>query len=228
MKKTVLLVAAVVAMMLLLAGCGGKKCFFVSQDGKLLKKDAPVVWYDSYVGRVEDLEETDEGTKVTFRINKKFAGEIHDGVAGRVVNKPEISPNAFVLLVRGRDKDRSVVDNGAQIPESREAGAFKEGFSAFVEWLRSSRTEEVALVCGLIALLCLLLKIVTKMYRFVIIVGILCAAGYLYVTLRTGWDNYKEGLANAKVSAQDAKAWLQQHGEKLGTILQTALDIDDD
>ena len=215
------------AMMLLVAGCGEKKCFFVSQDGKLLKKDAPVVWYDSYVGRVKDLEETDEGTKVTFRINKKFAGEIHDGVAGRVVNKPEISPNAFVLLVRGRDKDRPVVDNGAQIPESREGGRFKEGFAAFVEWLRTSRKEEVALVCGLIALLCVLLKIVTKMHRIIIIVGILCAVGYLYVTLSNGWDNYKDGLANAKASSQDAKTWLQQHGEKLGTILQTALDIDE-
>ena len=37
--------------MLLLAGCGEKKCFFVSQEGKALVPNAPVVWYDAYVTR---------------------------------------------------------------------------------------------------------------------------------------------------------------------------------
>ena len=217
----------VAAMMLLLTGCGGKKCFFVSQDGKELQKGAPVVWYDAYVGRVDELEAVEAGTKVSFSLKRKFAKEIHDGVAGRVVNDPKISPQAFVLLVRGRDPKRPLVDNGAQIPESKPGNAIKEGFSEFVEWLKNSRKEELGLMCGILALLCLLLKIAKKMYKFAVIVGILCAIGYVYVTVQSDWDNFKERFADIKVSAQEAKEWLQQHGEKLGIILETSLDVDD-
>ena len=42
------------------------------------------------------------------------------------------------------------------------------------------------------------------------------------------WSKYKERLANVKETAQEAMAWLQQHGEKLHTILETALEADDD
>ena len=40
-------------------------------------------------------------------------------------------------------------------------------------------------------------------------------------------SGYKEKIANAKETAQEAKAWLLQHGEKLHTILETALEADD-
>ena len=86
---------------LLLSGCGEKECFFVSQDGKSLAPNAPVVWYDAYVGKVESVEPAAGGVKVSFRLNKKYNDEIRDGVAGRVVNDPKISPKAFVLLVGG-------------------------------------------------------------------------------------------------------------------------------
>lgn len=223
--KVMLVLAA--AMMLLLTGCGGKKCFFVSQDGKELQKGASVVWYDAYVGRVDELEEVEAGTKVSFSLRRKFAKEIHDGVVGRVVNDPKISPKAFVLLVRGRDPKRPLIDNGAQIPESKPGNAIKEGFSEFVEWLKTSRKEELGVMCGILGLLCLFLKIAKKMYRLAIIVGILCAIGYVYVTVQSDWDNFKERFASIKGSAQEAKEWLQQHGEKLGIILETSLDVDD-
>ena len=63
MKKVMMLAAAA----LLLGGCGEKKVFFVSQDGKALQKGASVVWYDSYVGRVRALEDVADGTKVSAK-----------------------------------------------------------------------------------------------------------------------------------------------------------------
>ena len=217
-----------VAALLLLAGCGEKKCFFVSREGKALAPNAPVVWYDSYVGRVAALEEVADGTKVSVSIGDKFAKEIRDGVAGRVVNDPKISPKAFVLLVGGRDKDRSLVEDGAQIPESKPANVVSEGFSSFVEWLKNSRADELKIVGVALLILLVLLKFVGKLFKFVLFVGILCAIGYVCVTANVDWSKYKERLANVKETAQEAKVWLQQHGEKLHTILETALEADDD
>ena len=219
-------IAALIISLLLLAGCGEKKCFFVSQDGNSLSPGAPVVWYDAYVGKVESVEGAENGTKVSICLDKKYAEEIRDGVAGRVVNDPKISPKAFVLLVGGRDKARSLVSSGAQIPESRPANAVSEGFSSFVDWLRNSRADELKIVGVTLLILFVLLKFVSKMFKFVLFVGILCAIGYVCVSANIDWKNYKERLANVKETAQEAKAWLQQHGEKLHTILETALEAE--
>ena len=218
---------AVVAGMLLLAGCGEKKCFFVSQDGMALQPGAPVVWYDAYVGKVEAVETAENGAKVSICLDKKYAEDIRDGVAGRVVNDPKISHTAFVLLVGGRDKERSLVSSGAQIPESRPANAVSEGFSSFVDWLRNSRADELKIVCVALLILFVLLKFVSKMFKLILFVVIVCAIGYLCVTVNVGWNNYKERLANVKETAQEAKSWLQQHGEKLHAVLETALEAAD-
>lgn len=214
------------AAVLLFAGCGEKKCFFVSQDGKSVQPGAPVVWYDAYVGKVDAVESTEGGAKVSIRLDKKYAEEIHDGVAGRVVNDPGISQKTFVLLVGGRDKDRPLVSAGAQIPESKPTNVVSEGFSAFVDWLRNSRADELKIVGVALLILFVLLKFVSKMIKFVIFVGILCAIGYVCVSVNVGWDNYKAHIANAKDTAQEAKAWLQQHGEKLHAILETVLEAE--
>ncbi len=225
MKKKVF-VPVVTVLLLLLAGCGEKKCFFVSQDGSSLAPSALVVWYDAYVGRVESVEPAAGGVKVSFCLNKKFAGEIRDGVAGRVVNDPKISPKAFVLLVGGRDKERSVVEDGAQIPESRPANAVSEGFSSFVEWLKNSRADELKIVGAALLILFVLLKFVSKMLKLALFVGIICAIGYVCVSANVGWDSYRQRIANAAESAQEVKAWLQQHGEKLHAVLETALEAE--
>ena len=115
--KTALFRVFALMFVLFLSGCGEKKCFFVSQNSKQIERDAPVVWYDAYVGRVASLEQVAGGTKVVISFNKKYNKEIRDGVSGRVVNDPSISPKAFVLLVGGKDTSRSLVDNGAQIPD---------------------------------------------------------------------------------------------------------------
>ena len=216
----------VVVAMLLLAGCGEKKCFFVSQDGKSVQPGAPVVWYDAYAGKVEAVESAENGAKVSICLAKKYAEEIRDGVAGRVVNDPKISPRAFVLLVGGRDKERSLVENGAQIPESKPVNAVSEGLSAFVEWLKNSRADELKIVGVALLIVLVLLKFVSRMLKFVLFVGILCAIGYVCVTANIDWSKYKERLSNMAETAQEAKAWLQQHGEKLHTILETALEAE--
>ena len=223
MNKKVMVVLGVA---MLLAGCGEKKCFFVTQDGKSVQPGAPVVWYDAYVGKVDAVESADGGDKVSICLDKKYAEEIRDGVAGRVVNDPGISQKAFVLLVGGRDKDRPLVSAGAQIPESKPANVVSEGFSAFVDWLKNSRADELKIVGVALLILFVLLKFVSKMFKFVLFVGILCAIGYVCVSANVGWDNYREQLSSAQKTAQEAKAWLQQHGEKLHTILETALEAE--
>ena len=217
----------VVALMLLLTGCGEKKCFFVSQDGKSVQPGAPVVWYDAYVGKVDSVESAEGGDKVSICLDKKYAEEIHDGVAGRVVNDSGISQKAFVLLVGGREKDRPLVSSGAQIPESKPANVVSEGFSAFVDWLKNSRADELKIVGAALLILFILLKFVSKMFKFAIFVGILCAIGYVCVSANVGWDKYKEQLSSAQKTAHEAKAWLQQHGEKLHAILDAAMESGD-
>ena len=220
------LMGAICAAALLLAGCGEKKCFFVSQDGAALERNAPVVWYDAYVGRVDSLGDAAGGTKVEFHLDKKFAGEIHDGVSGRVVKDPKISPKAFVLLVGGRDKERSLLAEGSQIPESRPGNAVSEGFAAFAEWLKNSRADELKVVGALLLFLFVLIKFVGKLFKLALFVAILCVVGYVCVSANLDWSSYKERLADVGSSAQEAKSWLQDHGEKLRSILETALEAE--
>ena len=224
MKKDMMVTMAAAAMMLLLTGCGEKTCFFVSQDGKSLQSGSPVVWYDAYVGQVESVEEVADGAKVSFRLNKKYNDEIRDGVAGRVVNDPKISPKTFVLLVGGRDKNRSLVENGAQIPESRVTNAISEGFSAFVEWFKGSKMDELVIVGIVLLVLFVLLKFVAKLIKFAVFVAILGVIVYAYLSANIGWDNYKEQLSAAKTAAQEAGNWLQQHGGKLHEVLDSVLE----
>ena len=225
MKKTLMMIAAAAAM--LLAGCGEKKCFFVSQEGKSLRNGAPVVWYDAYVGKVDSLENTEGGTKITIKFGKKYNDQIHDGAAGRIVNDPKISSSAFVLLVGGKDTARPLLEADAQIPESKQSNIVAEGFSAFVDWLRNSRADELKIVGVVLLIIFVLLKFVSKMFKFVLFLGILAAIGYVCVSANIGWSAYKEKIVNIKETAQEAKNWLQQHGEKLHTILETALEADD-
>lgn len=222
MKKVIMLVATA----LLLAGCGEKKVFFVSKDGNLLKQGAPVVWYDAYVGKVDSLEEAEGGIKVSVKFGKKYDDQIHDGVAGRIVNDPKISPNAFVLLIGGKDSSRPALENGVQIPESRPGNALVEGWGAFVDWLKNSRADELKVVGAFLLILFVLIKFVSKMFKFVLFLGIIAAVGYFCVTTNIDWISYKDRLANVKETAQEARDWLLQHGEKLRTILETALEAD--
>ena len=222
MKKTIVNIIAVI-FLLLLSGCGEKECFFISQEGKVLEEGAPVVWYDAYVGQVKSLEQGSDGTKITISFNKKYNEEIRDGVAGRVVNDTSISPKAFVLLVGGKDKERSVVAHGAQIPESKPAGVVGDGLLAFIEWLKNCHGNELIIVGAIILVLFIVIKFVGKFIKFLLFVGIILAIGYVCFSAKIDWSNYQDTLANVKVTAQEAKTWLQENGEKLQVILDTTV-----
>ncbi len=232
--KVVLGLAA--AMMLLLTGCGEKKCFFVTQDSKGLKVGANVIWVsgglareEAIVGKVAALEAEDDGTKVFIKFVKKYKNLIHDGVAGCVVvDEKSTPPKAGVLLTGGKDETRPLLEDGDQIPESKDDGAAKDVFSAFVEWLRTSRAIELQIVCTSLVIILVLLKFVSKRFKFILFLGLLCGIGYVYVTVKNDWSSYKERFSNVKTATQEAKAWILQHGEKLHTILETALEADDD
>ncbi len=226
MKKTLMMIVTA-AVMTLVTGCGEKKCFFVSQDGKSLKPGAPVVWYDAYIGKVDTLEDADGGTKVIVKFGKKYDDQIHDGVAGRIVNDPKISPNAFVLLVGGRDSTRPPLESGAQIPESKSSNVVAEGFGAFVDWLKNSRADDLKILGVVLLVLLAIIKFVGKLIKLALFLGIIAAISYFCVTANIGWSDYKDKLVNMKETAQEAKAWLQQHGEKLHTILETVVETDD-
>jgi hypothetical protein len=120
------------------------------------------------------------------------------------------------------------VEDGDQIPESKESNVAKEGFAAFVEWIRTSRTLELQLLCTALLIVLVLLKFVSRRFKFILSLGLLCAIGYVYATVKDDWSNYKERFSNVKTATKEAKAWILQHGEKLHTILETALEADDD
>ena len=223
MKNTIMIVMAVLASFLL-SGCGEKECFFISQEGKQLETEAPVVWYDAYVGRVAALEQVADGTKVSIRIDKKYNDEIRDGVAGRVVNDPQISPKAFVLLIGGKDKERAALANGQQIPESKPTGVVGEGIAAFVEWLKNCHGNELIIVGVGILILIIAIKFVGKIIKFLLFLAIIVAIGYVCFSTKIDWSNYQDTLANVKTTAQEAKTWLQEHGEKLQVILESTLE----
>lgn len=220
MKNTIMVVVAVMASFLL-SGCGEKECFFISQEGKQLEAEAPVVWYDAYVGRVSSLEHVADGTKISIRLDKKYNDEIRDGVAGRVVNDPQISPKAFVLLIGGKDKERAALANGQQIPESKPTGVVGEGITAFVEWLKNCHGNELIIVGVGILIIIIVIKFVGKMIKFLLFVAIIAAIGYVCFSTKIDWSNYQDTLANVKTTAQEAMTWLQDHGEKLQTVLET-------
>ena len=145
-----------------------------------------------------------------------------------MVDEKSKPPKVGVLLTGGKDESRPLVEDGDQIPESKENGTVKEGFAAFVEWIRTSRPLELQIVCTTLFIILVLLKFVSKRFKFILFVGLLCAIGYVYITVKHDWSSYQERFSSAKGAAQEAKAWLLQHGEKLHTILETALEVDDD
>ena len=215
------------AMMMLLTGCGEKSCYFVTKDSQDLQVGAKVVWYDAYVGKVDAVDPDEGGFKVSIKFSKKFNEQIRDGVAGRVVNDPGISSKAFVLLVGGRDENRPPIEGGVEIPESKPGNAVQEGFAAFVDWLKTSRADELKVVGVILLILVALIKFVGKTFKLLLFLGILGAIGYVCVTANIDWSNYKNRFANIKETAQEAKEWVQQHGEKLHVILETTLESDD-
>lgn len=120
MKRTIML--TMYAVTLLLAGCGEKKCFFVTQDCKGVNEDTTVVWEKEVVGKVDALVEVDGGTKIAIKFTKKYQNLIHDGVLGRVESDESLPLKSKIVLIGGKDEDRPIIKDGDQIPEFKPAG----------------------------------------------------------------------------------------------------------
>ena len=232
MKKTMMIVVA--AALMLFAGCGEKEktCFFVSQDGKVLREGACVIWKDAcdanagtkaYVGRVGVLEETARGVKVPIVFAAKHRDDVHDGVAARIVNDPKISSSAFVLLLGGKDTVKPVIEDGTEIPEAKEGGSIIErGFSAFLDWLHDTHADALKGYAIVLIALVVLIKFVSKMLKIVFVllfVGIIC---YFCMSAGAGWSGYQEKLERAVSAAREATTWLVNHAEEMKNVLKTA------
>ena len=213
---------AVLVGMLLLSGCGGKTCFFLTKEADGVQAGAPVVWYNAFVGKVATVGTAEGAARVEIAFEGRYANAIHDGVAARVVSDPGISPRPFVLLVGGKDESRPLLGSGVQIPESRPGNAMQEGFASFVDWLKTSRPEELKVVVGLLVVLGILCRFVRKMFRLAVIAGIAGLIAYAVISTRSEWDNYRNTLENAKSLSAEARDWVLQHGDKLQSVLEAA------
>lgn len=208
--------------MLLLSGCGEKTCFFLTKDADGVQAGAPVVWYNAFVGKVASVGTEEEAARVEIAFEGRYANAIHDGVAARVVADLGISPRPFVLLVGGKDESRPLLGSGVQIPESRPGNAVQEGFTAFVDWLRTSRPEELKVVVVLLVVLVILCMFVRRVIRLALIAGIAGLIAYAVLSTRSEWDNYRNTFENAKALSAEAKDWVLQHGDKLQVVLESA------
>ena len=118
MKRVVMLTMWLA--MLFIAGCGEKKCFFVTQDGKMVNEGTIVVWEKEVVGKVDALMEVDGGTKIAIKFVKKYRNIIHDGVSGRVEVDESVPLKSRIVLIGGKDENRPILKDGAQIPEFKQ------------------------------------------------------------------------------------------------------------
>ena len=218
MKKMMLMAMAAAAM--LLTGCGGKKCYFVSQDGKLLKGGSPVMWYSEYVGSVDSLEDTEQGVKVGVKFLGEYKDRIHDGVRGQVVEDAKIWHSPFVLLSGGEDARRPVLEDEAWIPENKPKGMFEEGFAAFWDWLKQAHGVELLVVGLLLGALFLFFKFIGKIVKLVLFICIVAGLVHVGMSSSKGWSDYKQKVGETMASVQDVTNWLRQHGEKLGEVLK--------
>ena len=118
--KRILMLTMCVAM-LFLAGCGEKKCFFVTQDIQGVTEGTIVVWEKEVVGKVDALVKVDGGTKIAIKFAKKYQDIIHDDVFGRVESdEPSSSLKSRVVLIGGKDENRPILKDGDQIPEFKQ------------------------------------------------------------------------------------------------------------
>ena len=218
MKKTLMMIVAAAAM--LLAGCGEKKCFFTSQDGKLLKDGTPVMWYSECVGLVDSLEDTEQGVKVGIKFLAKYKDRIHDGVRGQVVEDAKIWHRPFVLLSGGTDARFPVLEDDAWIPENKPKGKIEEEFAAFWNWLKHVHGKELIFICLLLAALFLFFKFIGKIVKLVLFICIVAGMVHVGISSAKGWDDYKQKVEQTMASVQDVTNWLRQHGEKLGEVLK--------
>lgn len=229
MKQTIgncLSVSVVLAGMLLLTGCGEKTCHFVAPDVQGLEPGASVEWYNAVVGSVTAVQSEGAGVRVDLVFDAAHAKSIHDGVVALIDGDPVRRPKPVVVLRDGRDETRPVLGNGVRIPFVVPGNAVQESTSSFVEWLKSSRTEELDLVkvgLGVLAtffgLVALFFRRITAFVRRLLWLAVLALVLYLAWSLRTDWQSHQERFEDLKAKSQEALDWLSRNGEKVKAIV---------
>ncbi len=216
----------VVVVLLLAAGCGEKTCHFVAPDVQGLEPGASVEWYNAVIGSVTAVQSEGAGVRVDLVFDAAHAKSIHDGVVALIDADSVRRPKPVVVLRDGRDETRPVLGNGVLIPFLVPGNAVQESTSSFVEWLKSSRTEELDVVKlglgvlgGIIGFVALFFRRITAFVKRLLWLAFLAIVVYLVWSLRTDWQSHQERFENLKVKSQEALEWLSQNGEKVKAIV---------
>lgn len=212
--------------LLLLTGCGEKTCHFVAPNVQGLEPGASVEWYNATVGSVTAVQAEGEGVRVDIAFDAAHAKSIHDGVVALIDADPVRRPKPVVVLRDGRDETRPVLGNGVRIPFVVPGNAVQESTSSFVEWLKSSRTEELDLVkvgLGVLAtffgLVALFFRRITAFVRRLLWLAVLAIVVYLAWWIRTDWQSHQDRFGDLKAKSQEALNWLSQNSEKVKAIV---------
>lgn len=224
--KNNLFLALMGAALLLAAGCGEKTCHFVAPEAGGLEPGAPVEWYNATVGSVVAVQVAGEGVRVDLAFDATHAKGIHDGVVALIDADPVRRPKPVVVLRDGRDETRPVLGNGVLIPFVVPGNAVQESTSSFVEWLKSSRTEELDLVkvgLGVVAaflgFLALFFRRITSFVRRLLWLAVLAIVVYLAWWIRSDWQSHQVRFEDLKAKSQEALEWLSQNSEKVKAIV---------
>ena len=217
----------------LVSGCGRPAYLLPVKDGKGIAKGSHVFWDQGgtgaakTVGTVTAVEKGGEGEKpvlVRFDLEDEYRGTIRENVAGAVMSDTSVAQSAFVLLLGGVGEGKEPLKPGVAIQEAKPAASAAGYAMTFLEWIRNARTEELKVVGGLLLVLVVLLKIVRKVFKFVVLLAILGAVAWCVLSFRGGWEEQKAQLSEGVSKTFDqAVDWVSRHADELrGQLAESA------
>ena len=215
----------------LFSGCGRPAYLLPVKDGKGIEKGARVFWDQGgagakAVGSVTSVGKGGEGEKpvlVRFDLADEFRGTIRENVAGAVVLDPSVTQSAFVLLLGGTGEGKELLRPGVAIQEAKPAASAAGYATTFFEWIRNARTEELKVLGSLLLVLLVLLKIVRKVFKTVVMLAIAGAVAWCVLSLRSGWAEQKEQLAQGvSRTFEQASDWAVRHADEFRAGLSEA------
>ncbi len=222
----------------LFAGCGRQPYLLPVRDGKGIEKGAHVFWdaggagMAKAVGSVTDVTDSGDSKRpvlIKFCLKDEYRESIRENVAGAIMRDPAIAQSAFVLLVGGTGDGKDSLKPGVAIQEIRPATASAADYaSSFFNWLRNARIEELKVIGGILLVLVVLLKIVKKILKAVVMLAILGAIAYCFLSVRGGWEEQKEQLRQGISSTfEQATDWAARHADQLRAELAGKMGAND-
>jgi hypothetical protein len=219
----------------LFAGCGRQPYILPVKDGKEISKGAHVFWdaggagAAKAVGSVTDVTESGDSKRpvlIKFDLKDEYRQSIRENVAGAVMSDPTIAQSAFVLLLGGTGEGKESLKPGVAIKEVRPATASAADYAtSFFNWLRNARIEELKAIGGILLVLFILLKIVKKILKAIVMLAILGAIAYCFLSVRGGWEEQKEQLRQGISSTfEQATDWTARHADQLRAELAEQID----